>query len=50
MFVKTDVSSYESVEGCVKATVAKFGKLDVLINCAGQFPSDAMHCHALSTP
>lgn len=34
-FTKTDVSSYESVENAVNATVEAYGRLDVVVNCAG---------------
>ena len=32
---KVDVSNSAEVEGCVKATVEKFGKVDILVNNAG---------------
>lgn len=35
--VKTDVTSIPSIENCVKVTVGKFGKVDILVNCAGVF-------------
>ncbi len=35
IFVKTDVSKREDVEAIVKAAVEKYGKLDILVNCAG---------------
>ena len=34
-FIHTDVSDEASVEAAVAATEAKFGKLDILMNCAG---------------
>lgn len=34
-FCKTDVSDEESVNACVAFTVATFGKLDIVVNCAG---------------
>jgi NAD(P)-dependent dehydrogenase (short-subunit alcohol dehydrogenase family) len=35
LFVETDVTQDESVRRAVAATVAKFGRVDVLFNCAG---------------
>src|SRR5258706_2567170 len=35
IFIETDVTNNDSVKRAVDATVAKFGKLDVLFNCAG---------------
>jgi NAD(P)-dependent dehydrogenase (short-subunit alcohol dehydrogenase family) len=35
IFVKTDITSVEEVQACVKATVDKFGTIDILINNAG---------------
>lgn len=35
IFLETDVTKEDSVKRAVEATVAKFGKLDVLLNCAG---------------
>jgi NAD(P)-dependent dehydrogenase (short-subunit alcohol dehydrogenase family) len=35
LFVETDVTQDASVKRAVEATVAKFGRLDVLFNCAG---------------
>ncbi len=35
VFIETDVTNNDSVKRAVEATVAKFGKLDVLLNCAG---------------
>jgi NAD(P)-dependent dehydrogenase (short-subunit alcohol dehydrogenase family) len=35
VFIETDVRSEESVERAVAATVERYGKLDVLYNCAG---------------
>jgi len=38
LFVRTDVTQAESVEAAVAATVERFGRLDILINCAGIAP------------
>lgn len=35
LFVETDVTNDASVKNAVEATVAKFGRLDILMNCAG---------------
>lgn len=35
LFVETDVTRDDSVRNAVEATVARFGRLDVLMNCAG---------------
>ena len=35
LFVETDVTKDESVKRAVEAVVAKFGRLDVIFNCAG---------------
>ena len=35
LFVETDVTQDESVKRAIDATVARFGRLDVLLNCAG---------------
>lgn len=38
-FWSVDVASAESVENAVKAVVEKFGRIDVLVNCAGIGPA-----------
>lgn len=35
LFVKTDVTNYESCENMVKKAIEKFGRIDVLVNNAG---------------
>ncbi|HET7158185.1 MAG TPA: SDR family NAD(P)-dependent oxidoreductase [Burkholderiales bacterium] len=35
LFIETDVTNAESMERAVEATVARFGGLDILFNCAG---------------
>ncbi len=37
LFIQTDVSQYAQVERLVKQTVEHFGRLDVIVNCAGIF-------------
>src|SRR4051812_29991673 len=39
-FIRTDVTDDDSVQGMVKAAKAKFGRIDVLLNCAGGSVSD----------
>jgi NAD(P)-dependent dehydrogenase (short-subunit alcohol dehydrogenase family) len=34
-FVETDVTQEESVRSAIQQTVSRFGKLDILYNCAG---------------
>lgn len=41
LFVATDVTKEDSVRAAIEATVARFGRLDVLFNCAGgSIPAD----------
>jgi NAD(P)-dependent dehydrogenase (short-subunit alcohol dehydrogenase family) len=41
LFIETDVTREESLRAAVEATVARFGKLDTLFNCAGgSVPAD----------
>ena len=35
LFVETDVTKDDSVKRAVEATVARFGRLDIIMNCAG---------------
>ncbi|MEO8441511.1 MAG: SDR family NAD(P)-dependent oxidoreductase, partial [Betaproteobacteria bacterium] len=42
MFVHTDVTNEDSVEAAIAASVRRFGRLDVLYNCAGgSVPADS---------
>jgi len=42
LFVATDVTQEDSVRAAIDATVARFGRLDVLFNCAGgSIPADS---------
>lgn len=34
-FIKTDITDSHQVEAAVQATVAKFGQIDIAVNCAG---------------
>lgn len=43
MFVKTDVSSSNSVKELVDETVEKFGKIDTLVNNAGIYIQESIH-------
>src|SRR5918992_3247825 len=38
MFVATDVSSKESVDALIEATLARFGRVDILVQNAGIYP------------
>ena len=43
LFVRTDVTSEENVRAAVEETVARYGKLDTLFNCAGgSIPADTL--------
>jgi NAD(P)-dependent dehydrogenase (short-subunit alcohol dehydrogenase family) len=35
IFVKVDVAKREDVEAMVKAAVERYGRIDILVNCAG---------------
>lgn len=39
LFVATDVTSEESVEAAFEQVIAKFGRVDICINCAGVAPA-----------
>jgi NAD(P)-dependent dehydrogenase (short-subunit alcohol dehydrogenase family) len=42
-FVHTDVTNEDSVKAAIAATIKRFGKLDVLYNCAGgSIPADSL--------
>ena len=47
IFVETDVTKDDSVKRAVEATVAKFGKLDVLFNCAGGSLQEDLPVHEM---
>ena len=37
-YIKCDVTDFDALAGCVNAAYEKYGRLDVLFNCAGIFP------------
>ena len=45
IFVKTDVSKSSEVERMVRTTVATYGKLDILFNCAGILDPERLPLH-----
>ncbi len=47
LFIETDVTQDSSVKQAIDATVAKFGRLDVLMNCAGGTLSDDVPVHEM---
>ena len=48
LFVHTDVTSDESVRKAVEATVERFGRVDVLFNCAGGSLQEDVPVHEMS--
>ena len=48
LFVKTDVTRDEEVRSAVEATVARFGRLDVIFNCAGGSLQEDVPVHEMS--
>lgn len=48
IFIPTDVTQDVSVKNAIDATVAKFGKLDVLVNCAGGSVLEDVPVHEMS--
>src|SRR5688572_15305864 len=48
LFVETDVTSDDSMRRAVEATVAKFGRLDVIFNCAGGSLEEDAPVHQMS--
>lgn len=47
LFVETDVTSDDSMRRAVEATVAKFGRLDVIFNCAGGSLEEDLPVHQM---
>jgi NAD(P)-dependent dehydrogenase (short-subunit alcohol dehydrogenase family) len=47
LFVETDVTQAAAVERAIDATVARFGRLDVLFNCAGGSAQDDHPVHEM---
>lgn len=48
LFVETDVTQDDSVKRAVDATVAKFGRLDVIFNCAGGSLEEDVPVHQMN--
>ena len=48
LFVETDVTSDEAVKRAIDATVARFGKLNVIMNCAGGSLQEDVPVHEMS--
>ena len=48
LFIQTDVTSDESVARAIAATVERFGRLDVLFNCAGGSLQEDVPVHEMS--
>src|SRR5262252_4812033 len=47
LYVETDVTQDDSVRRAVEATVARFGRLDILFNCAGGSPQEDVPVHEM---
>lgn len=45
--LKVDVRSYEEVKNCVDSTVKEYGRVDIMVNCAG---GSAARVHGVSGP
>jgi len=48
LFVETDVTSDDSMRRAVEAMVAKFGRLDIIFNCAGGSLEEDVPVHQMS--
>ncbi len=48
IFIQTDVTQEAAVKQAIDTTVAKFGKLDVLVNCAGGSVLEDVPVHEMS--
>ncbi|MGZ5092328.1 MAG: SDR family NAD(P)-dependent oxidoreductase [Burkholderiales bacterium] len=47
IFIETDVTSEEAVKRAITATVERFGRLDILMNCAGGSLQEDVHVHEM---
>jgi short-subunit dehydrogenase len=43
LVIKTDICSPEETQGVVNETISKWGKIDILISCAGKYVQDVTH-------
>jgi short-subunit dehydrogenase len=43
LVIKTDVSSFDETQKAVKETISKWGRIDILIACAGKYVQDITH-------
>src|SRR4051812_10534085 len=48
LFIETDVTKDEAVRSAIEATVSRFGRLDVLVNCAGGSLQEDVPVHEMS--
>jgi NAD(P)-dependent dehydrogenase (short-subunit alcohol dehydrogenase family) len=48
IFIQTDVTRDDSVKHAIDATIARFGRLDVLVNCAGGSVLEDLPVHKMS--
>ncbi len=50
LFIKTDVTDVEQMKNAVERTVERFGKLNVLMNCAGGSTQEDYPVHEMDIP
>ena len=47
LFIETDVTKDDSMKRAMDATIAKFGKLDIIFNCAGGSLQEDLPVHEM---